>query len=40
MRYALRRAEDTMRQPTKYIAEAQAEASKAMTTIKEVLENT
>jgi hypothetical protein len=38
MRYALRRAEDTMRQPTKYIAEAQAEASKAMTAIKEVLE--
>ena len=38
LRYALRRAESTMRQPTKYIAEAQAEASKAMTAIKEVLE--
>ena len=38
MRYALRRAENTMRQPTKYIAEAQAGASKAMTAIKEVLE--
>ena len=38
MRYALRRAESTMRQPTKYIAEAQVEASKAMITIKEVLE--
>ena len=38
MRYALRRAENTMRQPTKYIAEAQAEASKAMTAIKQILE--
>ena len=38
MRHALRRAESTMRQPTKYIAEAQAEARNAMTAIKEVLE--
>ncbi len=38
MVYTLRRAESTMRHPTKYIAKAQAEASKAMADIKEVLE--
>jgi hypothetical protein len=38
MIYTLSRAEDTMRQRAKYVAEAQATASKAMTAITEVLE--
>lgn len=36
--YALHRAEGTMRQRAKYIAQAQIKASKAMADIKEVLE--
>jgi len=36
--YALHRAQDTMRQPAKYIASAQKKAHIAMTAITEVLE--
>ena len=36
--YALHRAQDTMRQPAKYVAQAQKEAHIAMTAITEVLE--
>lgn len=38
MSYTLNRAEDTMRQPAKYVAEAQKKARVAITAIKEVLE--
>ena len=38
MIYTLSRAEDTMRQPAKYVAQAQKEAHIAMTAITEVLE--
>jgi uncharacterized protein YoxC len=38
MSYTLRRAEEAMRQPTKYIALAQDKAQTAMTAITEVLE--
>ena len=36
--YALRRAEGTMRQPAKYVAEAQGNALSAITAITKVLE--
>ena len=38
MSYTLRRAEETMRQPAKYVASAQENAQIAMTAITEVLE--
>ena len=38
MSYTLNRTESTMRQPAKYIAQAQKEAHIAMTAITEVLE--
>jgi len=36
--YALHRAQDTMRQPAKYVASAQAKAHIAITAITKVLE--